>query len=377
MKISQRGDINSFLVMDVLDRANALEAEGRHILHLEAGQPGASAPQAVLDAARGSMDGYLGYTEAIGRPSLRRKIARYYRDHYNVDVAPERIIITTGSSAGFVLSFLSLFDTSAKVGMGLPYYPAYPNILKSLGYESVFLPTDAMEKYQVTAEAIATRDDLDGFMVASPANPTGAMIPEDELKKIIEVCADKNIALVSDEIYHGITYGDKAQTALTYTDNVIAINSFSKYFAMTGWRIGWLVVPESMIDVMNKLSQNLYISVPTMAQVAAETALEQTAILDGYVADYAKNRPLLLDELPKLGFNIDVPPDGAFYLYTDISAFSDDSLSFCYRMLDEIGVATTPGVDFGHGADHPHIRFSYAGQYDDIAEAIERLKGWV
>ena len=379
MKPSKRADISPFLVMDLLDQANAYQAEGRDIVHLEAGQPGTAAPAAVRQAATRAIEAELiGYTEALGRPALRRRISDYYRTVYGVDVAPERIVITTGSSAGFVLAFLSVFDTGARVAMGAPYYPAYPNILKGLGYKPVIFDTGPETAFQIDPDLLQSSEaPLDGVLVASPANPTGSMISPGDLEALISYCDEKQITFLSDEIYHGITYGERAHSALEYSDEVIVINSFSKYFSMTGWRIGWLVVPETLIRAVERLSQNFYISVPAVSQSAAIAAFDETAELDLLVKGYERNRDLLLAELPKLGLRDIAPPDGAFYLYADISHLTHDSLAFCRSMLDEIGVAATPGVDFDRGLRAAKVRFSYAGAYGDIEKALERLARWL
>jgi len=379
MKPSKRADISPFLVMDLLDKANAYQESGRDIVHLEAGQPGTPAPLPVRQAAKSAIDADLiGYTEALGRPPLRRRISDYYKRVYDVEVAPERIVITTGSSAGFVLAFLSLFDTGATVAMGAPYYPAYPNILKGLGYEPVIIDTGPETGFQITSEHLDSLTERpDGLLVASPANPTGSMIPPDRLQALISSCAQRGTKFLSDEIYHGITYGERAHSALEFSDDVIVINSFSKYFSMTGWRIGWLVVPESLIRAVERLSQNFYISVPALSQSAAMAAFDASAELDNLVEGYRRNRDLLLSELPQMGLSNIAPPDGAFYLYADISHMTNDSLKFCTGMLDEIGVAATPGVDFDRGPRAAKVRFSYAGAYEDIEKALERLAPWL
>jgi len=367
------------LVMDLLDKANAYQAEGRDIVHLEAGQPGTPAPLAVRQAAKQAIeDDLIGYTEALGRPSLRRRISEYYKTIYGVDIAPERVVITTGSSAGFVLAFLSVFDTGDSVAMGAPYYPAYPNILKGLGYEPVVLDTGPETAFQITPDHLKSLSKKpDGVLVASPANPTGSMIAPDQLQALTSYCAQNAITFLSDEIYHGITYGERAHSALEYSNDVIVINSFSKYFSMTGWRIGWLVVPETLIRAIERLSQNFYISVPAVSQSAAMAAFDETLGLDELVRGYRRNRDLLLSELPKMGLRDIAPPDGAFYLYADISHITNDSLSFCQSMLDEIGVAATPGIDFDRGSRAARVRFSYAGAHEDIEKALERLAHWL
>ena len=379
MKPSKRADISPFLVMDLLDRANAYQAEGRDIVHLEAGQPGTAAPRVVREAAKKAIDtDLIGYTEALGMPALRRRISDYYRATYGVGVSPDRVIITTGSSAGFVLSFLGVFDTGARIAMGAPYYPAYPNILKGLGYEPVIVNTDSETGFQVTPDLLtAARVDPEGILVASPANPTGSMISPDGLQALIAYCEEQKITFLSDEIYHGITYGQRARSALEFSDDVIVFNSFSKYFSMTGWRIGWLVVPDALIRAIERLSQNFYISVPAISQIAALSAFDALPELDRHVEGYQRNRDKLVTQLPKLGLTDIAPADGAFYLYADISHITNDSLSFCRSMLEDIGVASTPGIDFDRGDRAAKVRFSYAGSLADIESALERLAHWL
>ncbi len=382
MKPSKRSEIAPFLVMDIFNRANALERQGHDIIHMEAGQPGTPAPEPVLEAAKHALaTDTMGY-KPLGLPQLRERIARHYGDFYGLDIAPSRIIITSGSSAGFVLSFLALFDSGARVGLGAPYYPAYPNLLNALDCVPVIIPTSADSDYQLTIEQVSKNmhegspKGLDGLLVASPANPTGSMLSKTGLESLVHLCGAYDIPFISDEIYHGITYGHKSHSALEFDSNVIVVNSFSKYYSMTGWRIGWLVVPENMERSFQRLDQNLYIASPTVSQFAALAAMDARAELDEYVAVYARNRDLLLSGLPKAGFDAFAPADGAFYLYADISHITSDSESFCYRMLDEIGVAATPGTDFDTGARTARVRFSYAGKESDITEAIERLKKW-
>ncbi len=382
MKLSRRSDLAPFRVMDIFNRAHALETEGRRIIHMEAGQPATPAPEAVLTAARRALDeSGMGYMP-LGLPQLRARIAAFYGERYDLDIDPARIVITSGSSAGFVLVFLGLFDPGARVGLGAPYYPAYPNILKALGCMPVLLPTDESSHYQVTADVVrahlAARPDerLDGLLIASPANPTGAMLTKEELRALVACCAEEGISLISDEIYHGITYGGRAHSALEFSDDLVVVNSFSKYFSMTGWRIGWLVVPDGAVRAIQRLDQNLYIATHAISQFAALAAFEAVDELDAYVAAYARNRELLLAELPKAGFARIAPADGAFYLYADISHITQDSEAFCYAMLEDIGIAATPGTDFDRGERAATVRFSYAGSFDAMTEAMERLKAW-
>ncbi len=379
LKTASRGTIPPFIVMDVMRAANEREAAGEAVLHLEVGQPGTPAPAPVLEAARKALDGdRIGYTDALGIPPLRRGIAGHYRDQYGVELDPERIVVTTGSSGGFLLAFLAAFEAGDRVALAAPGYPAYRNILAALGVEPVLLETEAEHRFQPTPELLErAAGRLDGLIVASPSNPTGTMLDRAELRALVDHCAARGIRLVSDEIYHGIGYGREAVSAVELSADAIVINSFSKYYSMTGWRLGWMVVPEALKRPAECLGQNLFISAPTLSQLAGVAALGCRAELDAYVANYALNRALLLAELPKAGFDRLAPADGAFYLYADVSALTNDSEAFCRRMLAETGVATTPGVDFDPARGHRFLRFSFAGPEAAMAEAAERLKGWL
>lgn len=374
---SSRGRVDPFLAMDVLDRANTLARSGRTVFHLEAGQPGTRAPERALEAARRALeDDRLGYTEAVGRPALRERISRFYRDTYAVDVAPERIVITTGSSAGFLLAFIALFESGQRLAMAVPGYPAYRNIALALGLHPHFIPCREAEQFRLTAATIAAARDIDGVLIASPGNPSGTVIAADELAAIADICDKRKLKLVSDEIYHGITYGGRAQTALAFTPNAVVINSFSKYFSMTGWRIGWMVVPEDLVRTIERLTQNFYISPPTISQVAALAALDATAELDGHVHTYARNRTRLLAALKDAGFGAMAPADGAFYLYANVSPFGLDATTFANRLLEETGVAATPGHDFDPFEGDRWIRFSYAGAESEVEGAATALVKW-
>jgi aspartate/methionine/tyrosine aminotransferase len=379
LKVATRGTIPPFIVMDVLRAANEREAAGEAVLHLEVGQPGTPAPPRVLEAARRALEGdRIGYTDALGIPPLRRGIAGHYREQYGVELDPERIVVTTGSSGGFLLAFLAAFDAGDRVALAAPGYPAYRNILTALGIEPVLLETDAEHRFQPTPELLErVAGRLDGLIVASPSNPTGTMLDRAELQALVDTCAAHGIRLISDEIYHGIGYGHETVSAVELSDDAVVINSFSKYYSMTGWRLGWMVVPEALRRPVECLGQNLFISAPTLSQLAGVAALDCRAELDAYVAAYARNRALLLAELPVAGFDRLAPADGAFYLYADVAALTNDSEAFCRRMLAETGVATTPGTDFDPARGHRFLRFSFAGPEAAMAEAAERLKGWV
>jgi aspartate/methionine/tyrosine aminotransferase len=377
---SVRSDVEPFIVMDVIRAAALREAAGAKIIHMEVGQPGTPAPRAAREAVKRLIDTEtLGYTEALGIPSLRERIARHYLDWYGVGLEPARVIVTTGSSAGFVLAFLALFDAGDRVALPSPGYPCYRHILRALGVEPVMLDTDAGTRWMPTGEAIGTEAaarGLAGALIASPANPTGSMLEPARLGEIVAACRRARVWFISDEIYHGLTYAIPAETALKFSDDVIVINSFSKYFSMTGWRIGWMVVPEGLVRTFERLAQNLYISAPAVAQVAALAAFDGMEELEANREVYRANRGLLLAELPRAGLSEIVPADGAFYLYIDIGRYTSDSLAFAQAMLAEIGVAATPGVDFDETRGRRFLRLSYSGTTADMEEAVRRIKGW-
>jgi aspartate/methionine/tyrosine aminotransferase len=378
--LSLRSNVAPFMALDVLASATRREREGQDIVHLEIGEPGAPPPRCVREAAIAALDGSkVGYTEALGRPRLRARIARHYRDTHGVVVSPERIAVTTGSSAGFALAFLALFDPGARVAIAAPGYPAYRNILEAFGIETVTIETAREARFTVTAQMIEAehrKKKLDGILLMSPANPTGMMTGRDALRDICETCDRLGIAFISDEVYHGLTYGEAAETALKFSAEVIVANSFSKYFCMTGWRIGWLVLPEHLVRPIERLQQSLAISVPFLSQIGAEVVFDAQEELQAVLAGYAKNREILLNELPCMGFDV-LAADGAFYLYADISRHSEDSLEFCAKLLDATGVGTTPGLDFDRRRGSSAIRLSFAGPERDIVEAMRRLKAWL
>ncbi|WP_453960636.1 pyridoxal phosphate-dependent aminotransferase [Amorphus suaedae] len=363
--------------MDVLAEATRLEASGRSIIHMEVGQPGAPAPSAVLAAARAALEGSLGYTEALGRGALRARIARHYHETYGVEVAPENVVVTTGSSAGFVLTFLAGFDAGARIALPSPGYPAYRNILKALDLVPVEIETTAETRWALTPDHLdraAADGPLAGVLVASPANPTGTMMEPEALAALVRRSEDLGMWFVSDEIYHGLAYdGRRAASALETSTDAIVVNSFSKYYCMTGWRIGWMVVPDRLVRPIERLAQNLFISVPDLSQRAALAAFEAKDELERVREVYAENRALLLDRLPKLGFQTILPADGAFYLYADITPFADDSVVFASDLLRQAGVAVTPGPDFDRTNGHRFVRFSLAGPHADMVEGMERL----
>ena len=377
---SQRSGIASFIVMDVMRAAAAREAAGHRVIHMEVGQPGTSAPKAAREAVKRALDAdTLGYTMALGMPELRQRIAGLYRTWYGLDIDPARVAVTSGSSAAFVLSFLTLFDQGARVGLPSPGYPCYRHVLSALGQRPVILETNAAARWMPTltqVEQSIERDRLDGVLIASPANPTGTIMEPDRLSAIARACRDRGVWFISDEIYHGLGYGLPDKTALSFSDDAIVINSFSKYFSMTGWRVGWMVMPERLLPAVERLAQNLYISPPAVAQIAAIGAFDGIEELEANKRIYRANRDLLLEGLPQTGLDQLVPADGAFYLYADVSRFTADSLAFAKQMLEETGIATTPGVDFDEARGLNFLRFSYAGTTADMAEAIERLRVW-
>ncbi|OUS08545.1 1-aminocyclopropane-1-carboxylate deaminase [Rhodobacterales bacterium 52_120_T64] len=378
MRSSRRSDVAPFIVMDVMEAARVEEEAGRDIIHMEVGQPATGAPSDAVEALKVAMDdGALGYTVALGLPELRVRIAQLYMDWYGVKVSPERVVVTAGSSAAFQLAFISLFDAGDRVAIGDPGYPSYRNILKALDIDVASIETGLEARFQPTVKELQAEDDLAGLLVASPSNPTGTMLDRDALQALISYCESQGIAFISDEIYHGIEYGKKAVTALEISDDVYVINSFSKYFSMTGWRIGWMIVPEDHVRGLERLMQNLFICAPHASQIAALAALDSVGELEDKLAIYERNRALLLEELPKVGFDKIAPPDGAFYIYADVSDLTDDSVTLARQILLEAGVAVTPGVDFDPLRGHKTLRFSYARSTEDIVEGVRRLKTWM
>ena len=361
--------------MDMLRAANERAAAGESVIHLEVGQPGTPAPKAALNAAHQALDqDALGYTVGLGNDALRERIALHYGETYGIDLSPSRVVVTAGASGGFIMAFLALFDAGDTVALGSPGYPAYRNILDALGLRRIEIETDASSRFQPNPGHLDQVDNLDGLLVASPANPTGTMLRHDELEALIQYCAARRLPVISDEIYHGITYGEPAHTALEYSDDVVVVNSFSKYFSMTGWRIGWLVVPEGYDRAFECLSQNLFICPSALSQVAALAAFDARDELDSNVARYAENRSTLLRELKRAGISNIAPPDGAFYLYADVRHLTKDTLDFCQGILRETGVALAPGADFDPIGGHNFVRISFCGAHEDTVEAARRLK---
>jgi aspartate/methionine/tyrosine aminotransferase len=381
LSASARSDVPAFMVMDVVAAAARLEAAGRRVIHMEIGQPAAAAPAAAITAAQAALaSGRIGYTQSLGIPSLRRRIARHYAERYGAEIDPECVVLTTGSSAGFMLAFLAMFEPGDRIAIASPSYPPYRNVLTALGCEAVPIEVTASTRFALAPAALLAAHDqrpLKGVLVASPANPSGTMMTADALATLIRAAEGEGIAVISDEIYHGLDYAFPAQTALSVSANAVVINSFSKYFCMTGWRIGWMVVPEPLIRPIERLQQNLAISVPTLSQVAAEAAFDGRDEMETVKHGYEVNRRMLMEGLPRAGFDQFLPVDGAFYLYADVSRFCSDSLEFARRMLEEAGVAVTPGADFDPVHGRRFIRFCYAGATADVGEAVERLGAWL
>lgn len=382
MRLSNRSATAPFIAMDILAEAGRLEAEGRDIVHMEVGEPAYGAPRAAREAlARTKAEGNgLGYTSGLGLPALREGIAELYARRHGIAIPAGRIVVTAGSSAGFILAFLALFDPGARVGLADPGYPAYRNILGTLGLRPVRLEAGPATRFQPSPALIdaaaAAGTPLDGLIVASPSNPTGTMLDAAALAALVDACQAGDIALIADEIYHGLTYDAPAPTVLAATDEVVVINSFSKYWAMTGWRIGWMVVPEAMVRPLQNLAQNLFICAPHASQVAALGALseEGEAEAAGHLAAYRENRAVMIATLQRLGFTDIAPADGAFYAYATLPEGAEDSMAFCRRLLVDHGVAATPGLDFDPVRGGRTVRFSYAQAPGRIVEGCARLE---
>lgn len=381
--LSKRSDVEPFHAMDVLAEATRRRQAGHAVISMAVGQPSHPTPRAALEAARTALDhGRIGYTDALGTLALKQALAGDYRARHGLEIDPARIAITTGSSAGFNLAFLTLFDPGDSVAIARPGYPAYRNILAALGLDVVEVPVTAETQFTLTPESleaaqVASGKRLKGVLLASPANPTGTVTGRAALKALADYCADRSIAFISDEIYHGLTFVGEETSALELTDEAIVINSFSKYYCMTGWRIGWMVLPERLVRPVERVAQSLYISAPELSQIAATAALGAGAELDTYRESYRRNRDFLTQRLPEIGFSIASPMDGAFYAYVDVTRFTNDSMAFARKMLADINVAATPGLDFDPIEGHRAMRLSYAGSNAEIEEAVERMAAWL
>lgn len=378
---SRRSDVPPFMVMDVMAAAARIEAAGGHVIHMEVGQPAAGAPRTAIAAAQAALSaGRIDYTSALGIPSLRERIARHYRDAYGCTVSPDRIVVTTGSSGGFILAFLAMFEPGDRVAVTVPGYPPYRHILTALGCEPVLIETTNETRHALTGEALLAahrKAPLKGVLVGSPANPTGTMMSREALAGLIAASEDAGIRFISDEIYHGLDYAFPAVTAAVLSDHTLVINSFSKYFCMTGWRVGWMVVPETLARPIERLQQNLLISVPSLSQIAAEAAFDGAAEMEEIKHGYQENRRILIEGLPTAGLSKFLPADGAFYLYADVSDFTSDSFDFAKLMLEQANVAATPGVDFDPIHGRSFIRFSYARSAAEMREAVDRIAHWL
>ena len=375
MRNSRRSAVDPFIVMDVMEAARAAEAAGRDIVHMEVGQPGTPAPQGARRALADALDQPLGYTSALGLPALRQGIADLYARWYGIDLDPARVVVTSGSSGAFLLAFSALFDAGDKVAMGFPGYPSYRQILKAMSLEPVGILTRPEDRYQPRPQDIP--GDVQGLILASPGNPSGTVLTVPELQVLTDAAQAKGISVISDEIYHGLSYGKGCHSALEVTDEVFVVNSFSKYFSMTGWRVGWMIVPPEHIRTVERLAQNMFICPPHVSQVAALAALDCTPEAEANLTVYAENRRLMLEELPKAGFDRIAPPEGAFYVYADVSHLTDDSVAFAAEILEHAGVAVTPGLDFDPVRGGQTLRFSYARATEDIAEGLRRLTGYM
>lgn len=378
LKVSRRSDIAPFMVMEVMRAAAERERAGADVIHLEVGQPSTGAPQPVLAAARDALAAdRLGYTDALGVPRLRERIARFYGERYGVTVDAARVVVTTGSSGAFLLAFLAAFDAGDAVAVSEPYYPGYRNILQALDVVPATFPTGIDSGFQPTvAQLDRLAETTAGLIIASPANPTGSMLSPSQLGDIAAWCRRRSVRLISDEIYHGITFNKPAQTALAVSDEAIVINSFSKYFSMTGWRLGWMVIPADLVRTIERLAQNLFISPPTLPQMAAVAAFDSIDELDRNVQRYGRNRDILVEGLARAGLNHIAPADGAFYIYADLQGVAESSTDFCARLLREAGVAATPGIDFDQNRGEQFVRFCFAGSEDEMREAVRRMLAW-
>ena len=369
------------MVMDVMAAAARIEAAGGHVIHMEVGQPWAQAPKAAIAAARAALDGgRIDYTSALGVPSLRQRIAGHYRETYGCSVDAERVVVTTGSSGAFILGFLAMFEPGDRVAVTVPGYPPYRHILTALGCEPVPIETSSETRHALTGDALLAahrKTPLKGVLVGSPANPTGTMMSREALTSLMEAAESAGIRFISDEIYHGLDYAFPAVTAAELSPHALVINSFSKYFCMTGWRVGWMVAPAHLVRPIERLQQNLAISVPTLSQIAAEAAFEGRAEMEDVKHGYQENRRILIEGLPRAGLTKFLPADGAFYLYADVSAFTSDSFEFAKQMLEKAHVAATPGIDFDPLHGHRFVRFSYARSADDMREAVARIARWL
>ena len=376
---SKRSNILPFLAIDMLTRANNLKSKGENIIHMDVGEPGFNTPVHILKYAKSIIDKKkVGYTESIGIPELRNKISEHYKYRYQQKVEPECIAVTAGASGAFVLALLAVFDPGDKVAIMTPYYPAYVNALKALNIDIVFIQGESKNSYQPTLDKLEIiKNTIKGIVMASPANPTGSIIKKSELKKIAKWSKVNKITIISDEIYHGVEYGKPSDTILRYNKDAIVINSFSKYFNMTGWRLGWIIATRNIINTIERLSMSLFLCPPTFSQLIAIKAFDNYDVLNKNVLIYKKNRDLLINSFEDMGFSKYAPPDGAFYLYIDVSKITDNSQEFAIKLLKEAGVSSTPGKDFDYNLGIRFIRFSYGGGHKEVVEGAKRIKNWI
>lgn len=381
MKLSDRSNVEPFRAMEIVARAATLQADGEDVVMMCVGQPSAPAPLAAREAAMKAIEkGRIGYTPALGIAKLRQRISEHYRQTYAIEVDPERIVVTTGSSAGFMLAFIALFGERGRVAIPAPGYPAYRNILKALSLEPVELATTENSRWVLTPQNLEeahNRQALDGVLIANPNNPNGTMMLPEAFRDLVRKADDLDVRFISDEIYHGLAYDVPQTTALAHTDKAIVINSFSKYYCMTGWRVGWMVVPEEMIGAVNRLQQNAFICAPEVSQIAALHAFDGVEELEAVKAGYRENRSYLLEALPQLGFTSIHPVDGAFYVYASVSGLSNDSEAFCRDVLENTKTAITPGTDFDPARGRAWARFSFAGSDAEMRKGIERLGNYL
>ncbi len=379
MKVSKRADVAPFYAMEILKKANELEDSGAEIMHMETGEPFSGAPAKVIAAAHIALDNsHLGYTEAQGSPLLRARIAQHYADVYGQEVSVDQISITVGASGGLILAFLAAFDVGDRIALADPSYPAYRNTLEAFGLEVVSLPAGPETRFQPSVKLLETLErPVQGLIVASPSNPSGTMIPRGQFEALAQYCEAHDIRIISDEIYHGVTYGEAAETILAYSSTAIIANGFSKYFAMTGWRLGWMVFPFDLVRPVERLAQNLFVSPPALAQISAHAAFDCRDELEANVARYDENRKILQDALPRAGFGNLAPCDGAFYIYADVSHLTNDSHEFCQKMLKATGVAATPGIDFDKKRGNHYVRFSFATDRTTVQRAADALVAWL
>jgi len=376
---SKRSNISPFLAIDMLTRANNLKSKGKDIIHMDVGEPGFNTPKHILKYAKTIIEKEkIGYTESIGIPELRDKISTHYNYWYGQEVKSDCVAVTAGASGAFVLALLALFDPGDKVAIMTPYYPAYVNTLKALNLDIIYLEGENKSRYQPTLQKLENiKDNIKGLVIASPANPTGSKLKSDILKNIANWCKKNKVIIISDEIYHGVEYGKASESILRYNKNAIVINSFSKYFSMTGWRLGWLIAPENIINSIERLSMSLFLCPPTFSQLIAVKAFEDYEVLNKNVLIYKKNRDMLINFFEDLGFSKYAPADGAFYLYLDVSKITKDSAELAIKLLKEAGVSSTPGRDFDYNFGNKYLRFSYGGSHKDIIEGTKRIYNWV